>query len=343
MPCTEEVRVMSEHFVKYIRIKQYKCFNNFSAEGFKRVNLISGKNNIGKTALMETCFISVASDSVKTFVRSLDLINYLRTNLDNNGEKANSKKRSEQLTKLAGLLKISTNVSSVSFNYDDSDVVRSYKFAVNENVHAVSESSMDVEAIIQNTPKFKNKRLYIPSTGLAQNEIIRSFAAIQKKDREADVNRILMQFDSSIENVKIIGGDSIQCKVSGGGESFFYHSIDEFGDGLRHYLSIVADLFNAENGYVFIDELDNGIHYTSLDQLWEIILSLSKELNVQVFATTHSKECIESYCRAAEKLKDEDISFITLVKNKEKAVKAIVRDYEVFTDSIHDEREVRGW
>ena len=103
------------------------------------------------------------------------------------------------------------------------------------------------------------------------------------------------------------------------------------------------DKNKIESAIIFIDELDNGVHYSSLDQLWEIILNLSKELNVQVFATTHSRECIESYCRVAEKLKEKDISFITLVRNKEKAVKAIVRDYEVFTDSIHDNREVRGW
>ena len=44
-----------------------------------------------------------------------------------------------------------------------------------------------------------------------------------------------------------------------------------------------------------------------------------------------------------EKHKARDISFITLVKNKEKQIKAIVSDYDTFTDSIHDSREVRGW
>jgi len=48
---------MSEH-IKNIEIKNFKCFDNFQAEGFGRVNLIGGKNNVGKTAFMEAVFIA---------------------------------------------------------------------------------------------------------------------------------------------------------------------------------------------------------------------------------------------------------------------------------------------
>ena len=46
------------HFIENIEIKNFKCFENFSAEGFGRVNLIGGKNNVGKTAFMEACYLS---------------------------------------------------------------------------------------------------------------------------------------------------------------------------------------------------------------------------------------------------------------------------------------------
>ena len=50
-----------------------------------------------------------------------------------------------------------------------------------------------------------------------------------------------------------------------------------------------------ENKTLFIDEIENGIHYSLFDNMWEIILKISKDRSVQFFATTHSKECIESY------------------------------------------------
>jgi len=112
---------------------------------------------------------------------------------------------------------------------------------------------------------------------------------------------------------------------------------------MKHFINIIISLFASNNGYLFIDEIDNGIHYTQLDKLWEIILTVSKELNCQVFATTHSKECIESYYRTAKRLEDEDITFIELGKNKENKIKAMVYPYDWFVDEIEQEHEVRGW
>lgn len=339
MVYAEEVRAMSEHFVKHINIEQYKCFSDFSSEGFKRVNLISGKNNVGKTALMEALFVNVHGHSIQDVIDGLGIIYILRHQIDESNEVENSL---ESIWSKSNSVSLSSNVNKITYGRYDQEVVRTYRVKINGESTTISKK--DLKDLIGGPARMlAGGACYISSLRDSQKEIITSFTAIQKKDREEDVYRILKSFDNSIENVKIIGGDSIQCKVAEENGGFSYRSISEFGDGLRHYIAVIADIFKSENNYLFIDELDNGIHYSSLDQLWKVILLLSKELNVQVFVTTHSKECIESYCRVAEKLNDKDITFTTLVKNKEKAVKAIVRDFEVFTDSVHDEREVRGW
>ena len=54
-------------------------------------------------------------------------------------------------------------------------------------------------------------------------------------------------------------------------------------DGLKHYiLSFIALFCVCENGQLFIDEIDNGIHYTQLEKLWEIIFTISKEVNCHI-------------------------------------------------------------
>jgi len=62
-----------------------------------------------------------------------------------------------------------------------------------------------------------------------------------------------------------------------------------------------------------------------------------------VFAITHSKEMLESFARVAKNMNERDISYTTLVKNKQQEIKALTRDYEMLLDSIEQEREVRGW
>ena len=68
---------MSKHYVKNIDIIKFKCFENFSSSGFSRVNLISGKNNIGKTAFMEAVYINVYAETIETFTTSLVDIKYM--------------------------------------------------------------------------------------------------------------------------------------------------------------------------------------------------------------------------------------------------------------------------
>ena len=67
------------------------------------------------------------------------------------------------------------------------------------------------------------------------------------------------------------------------------------GDGVNRILTIILAMVNAENGYLLIDEFENGLHYSVQEQLWKIIFQTAKILNVQVFATTHSNDCIRSF------------------------------------------------
>jgi len=120
-----------------------------------------------------------------------------------------------------------------------------------------------------------------------------------------------------------------------------YFNLNEFGDGIKRFIFIILGLFKSKNGFLFIDEIENGIHYSKLDRMFELIFNLSKEQNIQVFTTTHSKECIESFNRVAKKLEDKQISFIELIKHMNN-IKAMVYPYEWFIDEIEQNHEVRG-
>lgn len=51
---------------------------------------------------------------------------------------------------------------------------------------------------------------------------------------------------------------------------------------------------NARDGVLFLDEIDTAIHYTKVAKIWAIIARMANEENCQIFATTHSRECIDS-------------------------------------------------
>ncbi len=315
---------MSEHFIKNIEIKNFKCFENFKAEGFGRVNLIAGKNNVGKTAFMESLYLNTASKTLNNLLFSISEIEGKRNQINN----------------------LEPNIIDILTDYKSFSISGKNKIKYSVNISSIEKSLTiklnDIEKNINfmHTINFiSNKEVtFLGNYGFTNFELKMVFEAVQKKDKENELNGYIKKFDSDIENFKIIGGDKPQCKVKTGE----YRDIAKFGDGLKQYISIICSLYKSNNSYLYLDEIENGIHYTNLDKLWKIILSISKEQNVQVFATTHSKECIESYARVAKKLEDKEITFIKMTRLKDGEIMAGVRDYDMLQYTMSNGHEVRG-
>jgi AAA15 family ATPase/GTPase len=316
---------MDSHFLTDIDIIDFKCFQNFSAKGFKRVNLIGGKNNIGKTAFMEACYINVCSTNINKMITAIHSIRFRR-------EKLNFIFQEIDHQRLFGITKnyiAKSNLNSQRFFLMEKEIFKEYQFIINnisENINA-----KELKIIFEQA----NNINFIDNFGWLDSVLVSSFQTIQKQDKELELNSFINTFDKDVVNFKVIGEKPL-CKTNNQ-----YRDVIEFGDGLKHYVSIFCGLYSCENGYLFIDEIGDGIHYQQLDRIWEIILTISKETNCQVFATTHSKEMIESFARVSQKLNEQDISYMTLVKNDKNEVKALVQDYEMFMYSMNFEHEVR--
>lgn len=70
------------------------------------------------------------------------------------------------------------------------------------------------------------------------------------------------------------------------------------GDGVTRLFHIALSMVNARGGLVLLDEFENGLYWEVQDQLWPIIFKFAEEFDVQVFATSHSKDCIGGFLDA---------------------------------------------
>lgn len=105
------------------------------------------------------------------------------------------------------------------------------------------------------------------------------------------------------------------------------------GDGMNRIFGIVAALVSAAGGFLLVDEIENGIHYSALEGFWKLIFNVSSRLNVQVFATSHSWDCVESFQKAASQSLEEGV----LVRLAKKGGRLLVgefdeRDLEIAVD-----------
>ncbi|HMA06921.1 MAG TPA: AAA family ATPase, partial [Ramlibacter sp.] len=83
--------------------------------------------------------------------------------------------------------------------------------------------------------------------------------------------------------------------------------LEAFGDGIRRILLIASAITAARNGMLLIDELETAIHISALGNAFRWMVNACEANNVQLFATTHSLEAIDSLLAADETPAREDI------------------------------------
>ena len=90
-----------------------------------------------------------------------------------------------------------------------------------------------------------------------------------------------------------------------------------------------------------IDEIGVGIHYSRLENFYELIIRDCLKNNVQLFATTHSKECIEYFASALTKLDLANKGRIIRLAQTANGIKAYTNTYDQFVNSLSAESEIR--
>jgi AAA15 family ATPase/GTPase len=93
----------------------------------------------------------------------------------------------------------------------------------------------------------------------------------------------------------------------------------------------------APDGVVLVDEVENGIHHSAMAKVWRAIDKVSTQLNTQVFATTHSFECVSA---AHESLCEDDFRLhrLDVIDN---SVRCVTYEPETIAAALRHNLEVR--
>lgn len=101
-------------------------------------------------------------------------------------------------------------------------------------------------------------------------------------------------------------------------------TLRSLGDGMNRIFGIALALVNAKEGMLLIDEVENGLHYSVQPDIWRLIFQTASRLNVQVFATTHSFDCIKAFEVAARESAEEGV----LIRLAQKAGRIFVGEFD---------------
>ncbi len=107
-------------------------------------------------------------------------------------------------------------------------------------------------------------------------------------------------------------------------------------------VSIILAILDAQDGIVLIDEIENGLHHLSQEILWDAIFESAKEFNVQIFAATHSMECVEAFSSSYSRIgKNNDDIRLYRIERKGDDCRVVSYDHSVLEASLDSGWEVR--
>ena len=112
------------------------------------------------------------------------------------------------------------------------------------------------------------------------------------------------------------------------------------GDSVGRLLSMALAFQEASNGKILIDEVENGLHHSALQGVWENLNRLSQRFNVQVFATTHSYECMVAARDAFTSAEQNDLH-IHRLQRQDDAITAVTYPFEALDFTLDYGAEVR--
>lgn len=307
-------------------VKNFRCFRELTLAPLERINLIAGKNNSGKTALLEAIHLhSYPRNCELPFIlnerRGTDEENKYDTNgcewlfFDKNGA-SGLELRSENdkgETRTLQMWFVDPATAEVRFpelkaNMQQDRFAAQYiavcSWLILKSLSNGKEEtsivwpgrqggSGVVNPSIGSNPAPRNgPSIFLGSAGRSAKEDALAFSQLELANQQEQILPPLCILEPRLQRLSILllaEQPVIHGKLDGLSRQV---PVQFMGEGIRRLLSILLAIHEARGGNVLIDEIENGLHYSVLKDVWRAIAEAARRADVQVFATTHSWECI---------------------------------------------------
>jgi hypothetical protein len=364
MDCTkQEDNPMFRSFT----IKNFRCFHDFTLDSLERVNLIAGQNNVGKTALLEGVFWHVGFNNPELGLRVNTWRGIRRFNPDPEGvwgslfneydirsvielmsTDAQANKNSLQVylaepvtVHLPGDRNSDQDTSATAAaSQPVSELILNYLDQTGQQI--TSRALVTADGVqVEKSPKLAQSKsgIFLGTHERFFQEDADRFSKLEVVNRQDEVMAILRILEPRLTRLAILllAGVPVVHGDVGIGRLL---PIPIMGEGMTRLLSIALAIANTEHGVVLIDEVENGLHHSVMTKVWTAIAQAARAADVQIFATTHSWECI---CAAHEAFsRSETYDFrLHRLDRADDDIQAVTLDQEMLDTAIKAGLEVR--
>ena len=312
-------------------IKNFRGIDELTIPRLGRVTLLAGKNGVGKTTVLDA--VRIWADRGNDSVISEVLINrgdFFTENREDSGGAARAyapnpgynsltedgEKRTNLVADSSAIFTNRQLWPKVDISIGTIDGANTLQLA-----HRLANQNWAPSGYFALEKKFGNSSQSPPPRPVACNsggpnsptdETIEQYwngiALTSHEDRAVEALNLVT--DGVVERIALVDSTAqirqpyrrrFMAKVVG---KDYPVPIRSLGDGAMRAFVVALALANSSNGFLLIDEAENGIHHSIQSKFWKMVLQTAQRNNVQVIATTHSWDCVAGFAQAATELED---------------------------------------
>ena len=355
-------------------VENFRLFKHLHLSDLSRVNLIVGKNSVGKSAILEalrfyfskgdSSTLSEALENRQEFLPSSGGIDgfgkhpfrhfFIDRCIPEFGEDGIKFKSDNDEFDIVPLLYVEKNdgqlkvIEAAQSDKYSPDKLKPYIVIKNHSnefqpLLSLANSLDDKKQLVfvrLNTLKTKTY-YYIPTNGISDQQAATYWDSINLTSAEDDVIEGLKMINANVSKIALFDAGNNHrvpfVKLTNESQPVPLKSL---GDGMTRIFQIILSLVCSKGGVLMVDEFETGLHWSVQQQAWNTVFKLAEKLNVQVFCTTHSKDCVESFNQVWSENPDLG-SFYRIYRDKKQQIKTQVYDHQLLAASMDIDAEVR--
>lgn len=319
--------------INEIEIKNFRGFSQASVSDCRRINILVGDNGSGKTALLEGAFLA-AGPSPEIALRARQWRGFQGSRFEGTEEEIEHALWADlfhnfETSKIAHIALRGTkpHTRSVSIEYDEKRVNQNVNrgfvgllpYQNQSPVKFTWTAALPKRFHFSSSPFIFEGQIRAPSGPTSQvratffaanhtypaNEVANRFSKLSRTYEDKKfIEAFGHQFNNIIDlSVEVSAGAAMLfARVKGVSEKV---PVSLASGGMNKLAAILLAFSNQPDGVVFVDEVESGFYYKRFPQIWNSFLSFSHLYNVQIFASTHSAECLEAAASLAEEHPDD--------------------------------------
>ncbi len=347
--------------VKSLLIKNFRGFESVSLRDLRRVNIIVGGNASGKTSFLEAVLLPMA-DSPAVALRyksdrgladflqfrptrrnyedlwrdlffGLDQDRIIQIALDGDAELS----RSVTIAYSKGALSLplggpieSAGVVPIEFTWVGPDKQE------HRRQLTLSETGINLGAPVPHTVLAGYYSTAYRYTGKDSAD---AFSSLSKRNEESYIVDVIREGFPFVRNLSVetyAGEPAVYAQIKGVAEKIPIAMVSE---GISRLLNILLGIATCKHSFVLVDEIENGIYFDRMPHVWSAIFQACLDNDCQLFATTHSNECLNALTNAIPRHEDE----FSLLRTEREDGRCVVKRFKgsQLLSAIRQHEEVR--